>query len=103
MSCYKGIDDLLAAGRKPRRLKGEEVDAFFRRVRDRLFPPPGADESAPAAVEADRPPFPVEVFPEPVAIFVRRVAAAMGCPIDFPAVAALVVSAAAVGAARSLR
>jgi hypothetical protein len=49
-----------------------------------------------------RPPFPVDVFPEKVARFARRVAAAMGCALDFPGVAALVISGAAIGAARSL-
>src|SRR5262249_32192615 len=51
----------------------------------------------------DRPVFPVEVFPEVVARFTRRVAAAMGCPIDFIGVAVMVISGAAIGAARSVQ
>src|SRR5262249_4503197 len=43
-----------------------------------------------------------DVFPGPVANFVRKVAAAMGCPSDFPGLGVLVVSGAAIGAARSL-
>src|SRR5262249_54527952 len=51
----------------------------------------------------ERPPFPVEVFPVKVAKFVRRVAAAMRCPADFPGLGVLVVSGAAIGAARALQ
>src|SRR5262249_30006350 len=47
--------------------------------------------------------FPVDVFPPKVASFVRRVAAAIGCPLDFVGVPVLVVSGAAAGAARSVR
>jgi hypothetical protein len=104
---YKGLDDLLAAGGKPRRLRGAEVDAFFAQARAQLFAPltPGwgaGPAPVPAELEAERPPFPAEVFPTRVANFVRRVSAAMACPVDFPALGALVVSASAVGAARSL-
>src|SRR5262245_33676535 len=101
---YKGIDDLLASGRQPTRLKGEEVSAFFARTRARLFGPPPAPEAVPAPPsQGERPPFPVEVFPAKVARFARRVAAAMGCPIDFVGLAILVVGGAAIGAARALR
>src|SRR5262245_56168250 len=40
--------------------------------------------------------------PGPLARFAWRVAAAMNCPIDFPAVGMLVVAAAAIGTARSI-
>src|SRR5262245_4580778 len=104
MSLYKGLDDLLAAGAKPRRHKGAEVGALFATIRAQLFAPPNT-EAVPAAVTdgvppVDRPPFPVDVFPGPVASFVRKVAAAMGCPRDFPGLGTLVVSGAAIGAAR---
>jgi hypothetical protein len=107
MNLHKGLDDLLAAGGKPHRLKGPEVDAFFAATRARLFAPPDP-EVVPAAVAGEatpehRPPFPVEVFPQAVAGFARRVAAAMGCPLDFIGLAVLVISGAAVGAARSLQ
>jgi hypothetical protein len=108
MTNHKGLDDLLAAGGRPRRLRGAEVAAFFAQVRGRLFgprapsPEPGTTPANPAGQDG-RPPFPVEVFPDRVAAFARRVAQAMGCPVDFPGVSMLVVGAAAVGAARSLQ
>jgi hypothetical protein len=110
MNKIKGIDDLLAAGRQPRRLKGEEVPAFFVQTRSRLFgrtelatehePAPAPTEAAPAG---PRPVFPIDVFPQKVAAFARKVAAAMRCPIDFVGLPILVLSGAAIGAARSLR
>jgi hypothetical protein len=107
MSLYKGIDDLLTAGGAPRRLRGAEVEAFFKATRDRLYAPLNTG-TVPVAVAncvapGYRPPFPVDVFPGPVANFVKKVAAAMGCPSDFPGLATLVVSGAAIGAARSLK
>src|SRR5262249_5007939 len=105
-SLYKGLDDLLAAGAKPRRHKGAEVGALFAAIRSQLFAPPNTD-TVPVAVTAgvppvDRPPFPVGVFPGPVADFARKAATAMGCPSDFPGLGLLVLSGAAIGAARSL-
>lgn len=46
--------------------------------------------------------FPVEVFPPGARAFVQTVAASRSCPVDFPAVAALVVAGVAVGDSRSL-
>jgi hypothetical protein len=105
MTLYKGLDDLLAAGRQPRRLSGAQVADFFAQVRDRLF---GASSSSmtPATevsfAVGERPVFPIEVFPKQVSRFALRVATAMGCPVDFVGVPILVVSGAAIGAARSL-
>ena len=65
-----------------------------------------ADEGATSLLEGSssdyRPSFPTDVFPDSVAGFVRQVAAAMQCPVDIPAVAALVVAGIAIGAARSV-
>jgi hypothetical protein len=104
MSKYNGLDDLLAANLKPRRLRREEVADFFRRRRAELFGAPEETSLVPAPNPPadDRPPFPLDVFPTRVADFARRVATAMGCPVDYPATAVLVVSGAAVGAARAL-
>jgi hypothetical protein len=103
----KGIDDLLAAGRKPRRLRGAEVESFFAGVRAQLFAPPPDARGVPTAAAGvaldDRPIFPLSAFPEKVARFARRVAAAMGCPLDFLGLAILVVSGSVIGAARSLK
>lgn len=107
MTPFKGLDDLLAAGGKARRLTGAQVDDYFARLRAQLSPPP-PDAIAPESPgrkspTATRPPFPLEIFPTPVAAFARKVAAAMGCPPDFTGLGVLVVSAAAIGAARSLQ
>jgi hypothetical protein len=103
----KGIDDLLAAGRKPRRLIGIELDNHLTAQRTKLFGKRAKVLWRPAAaidVEDEvRPEFPVEVFSPKVENYIRRVATAMGCPIDFVALAALVNCGAAIGAARSLR
>jgi len=102
----KGIDDLLAAGRRPRRLRGDDVGRHFDQLGEALFGgppapgPAGGGDVRPGP--AGPPPFPTDVFPSPVADFVRRVAASVGCPEDFPGVAALVVGGAAAGAARCL-
>jgi hypothetical protein len=106
---HKGLDDLLAAGGKPRRLEGDEVASFFTSVRAKLFSSPSAVATMPSTTvrpvaepSADRPSFPVDVFPASVAQFVRSVAAATQCPVDFPGLAALVIAGAAIGAARAL-
>src|SRR5262245_40131840 len=108
MTSYKGLDDLLAANLKPRRLQGSAVDAFFAATRARLFAVPAESEVAPATPEVKppgdaRPPFPIDVFPEKVARYARRGAEAMGCPVDFLGVSILVVSGAAIGAARCVQ
>jgi hypothetical protein len=102
VSAPKGIDDLLAGGGQPRRLRGNEVAAFFADHRTRLFGHLATPADPPPATPT-RPPFPLDVFPERVARFVRRVAAAKGSPVDFVAVAVLVVAGAAVGAARCIQ
>ncbi len=107
MSTHKGIDDLLAAGKQPQRLVGAAVKGFFEGVRARLVAQPINPEPGPVAIDRPHrqqaPSFPIEIFPERVARFARRVAAAMGCSVDFPGVALLVVSGAAIGAARSVQ
>jgi hypothetical protein len=104
MPDYKGIDDLLAAGGTPRRLAGRQVEEFF----DALARTHGVandvapDGPQPIISREPLPAFPINVFPESVSRFVTQVADSAGCPVDFPAVAALVVAAAAIGAARGL-
>ena len=105
MTIHKGVDDLLAAGGTPTRLTGTQVDDFFQRLR-RLHEGASVEkEPEQAATSSDRQApemFPFEVFPAVVRRFVDQVSKATGCPTDFPAVAALVVSGAAIGAARGL-
>jgi hypothetical protein len=102
---YKGIDDLLASGRKPTRLRGDAVTSFFASVRARLGgllrPPSEQDPSD--HPHPQRLPFPVDVYPASVAHFVRSLAAATGCPVDFPGLAVLVISGAAIGATRAVQ
>jgi hypothetical protein len=47
--------------------------------------------------------FPLDVFPEPVRRLVLQVARAINCPLDFPALTALVVAGAAIGRSVSLK
>jgi hypothetical protein len=47
--------------------------------------------------------FPLDVLPLPIRRFVEGIAQSVGCPVDFPAVAALVACSCAVGASRALR
>jgi len=102
---HKGIDDLFAAGGTPTRLTGTQVNEFFQRLR-KLHEGMSVEkdsEQAPIFCAGQDPEiFPVEVFPSVVRRFVEQVSKATGCPTDFPAVAALVVSGAAIGAARGL-
>lgn len=106
MHKYKGIDDLVASGNQPDRVKGTAIPALFQTIRCRLFGVSPGEQPAlePAAVsQTERPSFPVEVFPAPVANFARKVAGAMSCPIDFVGLGILVTGGAAIGAARSIK
>ncbi len=70
-----------------------------------LSDPDGADGWPPLNLE-EMPaahPFPVEVFPPTVARFVRTVAEAIGCPMDFVTLPTLIVAGAAIGRSVSLR
>ena len=48
-------------------------------------------------------PFPVDVYPRDVALFVREIAGAIGCPEDFVGLPVLIVAGAAIGRSVSLR
>jgi Protein of unknown function (DUF3987) len=56
-----------------------------------------------AEPHAPAPPFPVDVFPAPLARFVTEVAASLPCPPDFVAVPLLAVLGAAIGNSRVLQ
>ncbi|MBL8793689.1 MAG: DUF3987 domain-containing protein, partial [Planctomycetia bacterium] len=103
MNKLKGIDDLLAAGRKPRRLKGKELEEHLAKVRakfiDQFAEAPEPAKTTLVPPPEQRPAFPVDVFPIKVATFAQRVADSMRCPLDFPGLGILVVS----GAARALQ
>jgi hypothetical protein len=61
-----------------------------------VTPPPG-DGQTPTL-----PAFPLETFPTPVADYASKMAASIGCPVDFVAHAILAVAAGAVGASRAV-
>src|SRR5262245_10479009 len=63
MKTIKGVDDLLAAGQKPRRRTGDEVPEFFARVRQRLYGLPEAEVSDPNAAVDDSPQAPDATLP----------------------------------------
>ena len=111
---HKGIDDLLTAGNQPRRLAGSEFEQF---LESGITPTIAAvvgmtatnttvntatANAAPAIETVSRAPFPTDVFPGPLADYAQKVAAALGCPIDYAAVAMLAVASAAIGLARSI-
>jgi hypothetical protein len=100
----KGIDDLLAAGGKSILLEGEQMALFLRSLEQAtgdLTDHSISDEGENEAVTT--PQFPLEAFPIGTRKFVTDVAASVGCPVDFAAIAAIAVAASAIGAARSVR
>lgn len=103
---YKGIDDLLAAGHTPDLTVGR--DACLKLL-DSLDPEPlGMEcvkivEEPDVEVPADPCEFPVNVFPPRIREFVLSVAEQTDAPVDFPALAALVVAGTAIGASRRIK
>jgi hypothetical protein len=68
--------------------------------------PPPEDDSWGQPLSFELPPvepFPLDIYPPPVARMVRDVARAIGCAADFPASAVLAVAAASIGRSCSLR
>ena len=64
------------------------------------------DWEPPISLDADSAsacPFPLQVFPEALSTLCRSVAAAVGCPVDYPAAHALGVAAGAIGASYDLQ
>jgi Protein of unknown function (DUF3987) len=64
---------------------------------NRFIPSNGVGPPVPLEEKTPPPAFPVEVLPEPVRWFVEGAAQALGCPVDFLALPALVVAGAALG------
>ncbi len=102
----KGIDDLLAAGKQPAIVTGQEVLARIEEIGtsaagqpdddadDGWFPQDPADEVAP---------FPVDCLPAPLRQFATEAARALQCPVNFLGVTMLAVASAAIGNTRRLR
>jgi hypothetical protein len=83
-SAFKGLDDLLAKGELPEMADPETLG---------LAGPSGPEAAAP---------LPLDFFPRPVQEYLENIAGALPCPVDFPAVAALVVAGASLGTSRRL-
>ena len=112
----KGIDDLLAAGKQPVVVTGQEVLSKIDEIGksaagnsasgnsatsepgddgdDGWFPQDPADEVAPC---------PVECLPAPLRRFATEAARALQCPMDFLGMAMLAVASAAIGNSRRLK
>jgi hypothetical protein len=99
----KGIDDLLAAGKEPRIVAGQEVFEIVRRAIEVTAGADDEDDWVPADPAGTVLPFPVDCLPEAAAQFVTAVAQSIQCPVDFPGLGALVVAASAIGGSRKLR
>lgn len=98
---YKGIDDLLAAGRQPEVVAGQRVFAALAGVADAAGGED--DEWVPEDPSEEVEPFPLDVFPEPLRQFAAEAAASVQCPPDFIGVPMLAVAGGAIGASRALR
>ena len=113
----KGIDDLLASGKEPKVLAGEEAFRFVKSLLTETEQPTEhrKNKHDDQRVEDDRPAecevvtkngvlsFPIDTFPEPLQRYVKQAARSLGCPIDFIAILVLVVAATAIGASRAIQ
>src|SRR5262249_52959376 len=102
----KGIDDLLAAGKQPTIVTGQQVLARLEEIGRSAAGDPDdeADEVwCPRNPDDEVAPFPVDCLPEPLRRFATEAARALQCPVDFLAMAMLAVASAAIGNSRRLR
>jgi hypothetical protein len=103
---FKGIDDLLAAGRTPDVIAGQAVFACIERLEAAVGTGVGdadTDDWLPADPAEDVAEFPLEVFPEPLRQFANEAAASLQCPADFITMPMLAIAGAAIGVSRVLR
>jgi hypothetical protein len=102
----KGIDDLLAAGKRPAIVTGLEVFSKIEEIGQAATGEPGDDAGDawfpqdPAEEVAD---FPVECLPARLQRFATEAARSLQCPVDFLGMAMLAVASAAIGNSRRLR
>ena len=102
----KGIDDLLAAGKQPAVVTGQEVLARIDEIGRSAAGHPGDDADDawfPKDDEQGVAPAPIEYLPEPLQRFVTTAARSLQCPADYLFMVILVVSSAAIGNSRGLR
>jgi len=93
----KGIDELLAAGGQPMVLNGLRYVSWLKSQLDGPQGKPSGRQLAPVAE-----PFPLGVFPAPLAGFIEQVAASTSTPPDYAAGTLLAVAGAAVGNSRGI-
>lgn len=91
---YKGVDDLLEAGLSPAEVWDD--------VEDFLLSQP-AFRDAPKKESWSPPPFPEDVLPDPLRLYVRAVSKSLPCPPDFLGVSLLVAASALLGRSRAVR
>jgi hypothetical protein len=78
---------------KARRYQSNQPPASVAAANDTDWPDPQQlDENLPPV-----PPFPIKLLPKQIAAYVQDVAERMSCPVDFPAIAAMVALASALG------
>ena len=102
----KGIDDLLAAGKQPAIVTGQEVLGKLEEIGRSAAGEPGDDADDiwfPEDPDEEVAPFPVECLPEPLRQFATEAARSLQCPVDFLVMVMLAVASAAIGNSRRLR
>ena len=98
----KGIDDLLAAGKQPEVVAGQQVLTTIAQTIEAAATV-DEDDWIPADTTGSVAPFPTDCLPDIVRQFVTETARVIQCPLDFPGMGVLVVAAAAIGGSRRLR
>jgi hypothetical protein len=93
----KGIDDLLAGGGTPTVLNGLRFVSWLRGRLDELREQQPGGQPAPEGE-----PFPLDVLPAALRVFVEQVAAATATPMDFAGATLVAVTGAAVGNSRGI-
>jgi hypothetical protein len=103
----KGLDDLLAAGKKPEVVHGERLAEVLDELRQvattRHYDDDDEQCWVPRHPEDEVAPFPLDCLPQPVQVYVTETATAIGCPVDFVALSAITVASAAIGNSRRLK
>src|SRR5262249_47024475 len=106
--CDKSLCDHPAGGNGAPADKVKRIESLIRPVPAEPGRPNGGRPAAgaePGPKALDLPPvpaFPTDVLPEPLALYVREGARAMGCPEDYLAVPMLALAGAAIGGSRVL-
>ncbi len=106
----KGIDDLLASGKEPKVLAGEDGVRFLESLQPQSGSPTEPEQiTTNNASDANEriltnavKQFPLHIFPTDLQTFIRQAATSVGCSIDLVAIPILAVTATAIGASRAI-